>query len=310
MNDSFVDTNYISPHNKLNYYYTHHVKQFAECTVGPWTNDVLSIHEDVEEVMRSCGGAVQGIRELPLSLIFSTPEITEGEDRTYHNRADGGFVYVDDGSYCSGPEHWNWNNADNETSRNSCMMASLAFPNNRRRMWLTIKSSDASKLVAKRPKEQHLLNSKVLELSRPTPISLTDSNEESNDSDTIALTSSNIPTIIWSEVQRVRMSSSGQPWTLARAKWEKQLLADTNEEIKDAANEMKSFTGKLRGWAYINQDDNNLFEDVASDSVNLHMLAVCSESKVARSAVRCYDADGSLKSVVFLTGLLSQEGTE
>ena len=256
--------------------------------------------------MRSCGGAVQGIRELPLSLIFPTPEMSEEEDRTYHNRADGGFVYVDDGSYCSGPEYWNWN-ADNETSRNSVMMASLAFPNNRRRMWLTIKSSDASKLVAKRPKEQHLLNSKVLELSRPTSISLTDSKEESNDSDTIALTSSNIPTIIWSEVQRVRMPSSNQLWTLARAKWEK---ADTNEEIKDAANEMKSFTGKLRGWAYINQDDNNLFEDVASDSVNLHMLAVCSESKVARSAVRCYDADGSLKSVVFLTGLLSQEGTD
>lgn len=260
--------------------------------------------------MRSCGGAVQGIRELPLSLIFPKPEISEEEDRTYHNRADGGFVYVDDGSYCSGPEHWNWN-ADNETSRDSVMMASLAFPNNRRRMWLTIKSSDASKVVAKCPKEQHLLNSKVLELSRPTPKSLTDSNEESNDSDTIALTSSNIPTIIWSEVQRVRMPSSNQPWTLARAKWEKQqLLADTNEEIKDAANEMKSFTGKLRGWAYINQDDNNLFEDVASNTVNLHMLAVCSESKVARSAVRCYDADGSLKSVVFLTGLLSQEGTE
>ena len=263
--------------------------------------------------MRSCGGAVQGIRELPLSLIFPTPEMSEEEDRTYHNRADGGFVYVDDGSYCSGPEHWNWN-ADNETSRNSFMMASLAFPNNRRRMWLTIKSSEASKLVAMCPKEQHLLNSKVLELSRPTSTSLTDSNEsltdsneESNDSDTIALTSSNIPTIIWSEVQRVRMPSSNQLWTLARAKWEK---ADTNEEIKDAANEMKSFTGKLRGWAYINQDDNNLFEDVASDSVNLHMLAVCSESKVARSAVRCYDADGSLKSVVFLKGLLSQEGTE
>lgn len=255
--------------------------------------------------MRSCGGAVQGIRELPLSLLFPTTEMLEEEDRTYHNRADGGFVYVDDGSYCSGPEYWNWN-GENETSRNSFMMASLAFPNNRRRMWLTIKSSDASKVVAKCPKEQHLLNSKILELSRPTPTPLTDSNEESNDSDTIELTSSNIPTIIWSEVQRVRMPSSNQPWTLARAKWEKHL----HEEIKDAANEMKSFTGKLRGWAYINQDDNNLFEDVASDTVSLHMLAVCSESKVARSAVRCYDAEGSLKSVVFLTGLLSQEGTE
>jgi hypothetical protein len=42
----------------------------------------------VEEVMRSCGGAVQGIRE------------TNG---VYLNRASDGFVYFPDGSYSSGP---------------------------------------------------------------------------------------------------------------------------------------------------------------------------------------------------------------
>jgi hypothetical protein len=49
--------------------------------------DALAIGT-VEEVMRSCGGAVQGVRET---------------DGTYLNRADDGFVYFPDGSYSSGP---------------------------------------------------------------------------------------------------------------------------------------------------------------------------------------------------------------
>jgi len=40
-------------------------------------------HHVIEEVMRSCGGAVQGVRELD----------------DYHNRADDSFVYYDCGSY-------------------------------------------------------------------------------------------------------------------------------------------------------------------------------------------------------------------
>ena len=67
--------------------------EFANCIVGPWNlpaadDDAQPKKEEVEEVMRSCGGAIQGIRDLPLSNIF--PEAGE-EDRTYHNRADGGF---------------------------------------------------------------------------------------------------------------------------------------------------------------------------------------------------------------------------
>ena len=38
---------------------------------------------EIEEVMRSCGGAVQGIREFDI----------------YHNRADDSFVYYNCGSY-------------------------------------------------------------------------------------------------------------------------------------------------------------------------------------------------------------------
>jgi hypothetical protein len=80
---------------------------FGEALVGRWGNlrkpndyggflDAIHGKEDervlatgvVEEVMRSCGGAVQGVRET---------------DGVYLNRADDGFVYFPDGSYSSGP---------------------------------------------------------------------------------------------------------------------------------------------------------------------------------------------------------------
>ncbi|KAL3794348.1 hypothetical protein ACHAW5_009908 [Stephanodiscus triporus] len=90
---------------------------FASCIVGPWTATATtttttatteSIRE-VEEVMRSCGGAIQGIREIPLDK-----KASEEERRTYHNHADGGFVYDDDGSYTAGPEQWDWSVSDDE----------------------------------------------------------------------------------------------------------------------------------------------------------------------------------------------------
>ena len=45
-----------------------------------------------EEVMRSCGGAVQGVRVS-----------TDGVEGVVLNRQDDGFVFFDDGSWCLGP---------------------------------------------------------------------------------------------------------------------------------------------------------------------------------------------------------------
>ncbi len=52
---------------------------------------------EVEEVMRSCGGAVQGFEE--------TRHSADNEDpiSTYMNRADEKFTFFDCGSYCVGP---------------------------------------------------------------------------------------------------------------------------------------------------------------------------------------------------------------
>ena len=58
---------------------------FSESIVSSWHAPGDS-QEDVEEVMRSCGGAVQGIRD----------------NGIYCNRADDGFVFFDCGSYSFG----------------------------------------------------------------------------------------------------------------------------------------------------------------------------------------------------------------
>ena len=194
--------------------------------------------------MRSCGGAIQGIRELPLSFFFPGEEDnnnTSDQQRAYHNRADGGFVYADDGSYSAGPEQWDWNVSDesdeDETvspNAKQLLMASLAFPD-RRRAWLITDLSEASVAAVKCIAEEeenhnimHQLTPKVLELSRP--VSTTDDIISSNDDDALEEESMQLPTVHWKEIQRVRMPNPTMPWSLARAKWEKQVIAEAEEE--------------------------------------------------------------------------------
>ena len=98
---------------------------------------------------------------------------------------------------------------------------------------------------------------------------------------------------------------NSQPWSLARAKWEKQLAESDHdsEAIDDAAS-----VGPLAGWAYAEKipegQENALFGDALStgDAICVHMLAARPASGVARSAVRCYGADGALRAVAFLDG--------
>ena len=59
----------------------------------------------------------------------------------YHNRADGGFVYFDDGSYTSGAEK-----LEITSSNDSLMMTSLQF-SNRHRIWMTVNTHDALEAI-------------------------------------------------------------------------------------------------------------------------------------------------------------------
>jgi len=69
----------------------------------------LSTQRSVEEVIRSCGGAVQGVKELTTSPLLSTTTPDESVDsetlressieELYLNRADDGFCSFNDGSW-------------------------------------------------------------------------------------------------------------------------------------------------------------------------------------------------------------------
>lgn len=278
--------------------------EFANCIVGPWiTNQIdevsVSIREEVEEVMRSCGGAIQGIREIPF-VLSNVP--ADAKERVYHNRADGGFVYADDGSYSSGPEVW-----DASVSGGSSVMASLAFPD-RRRLLMTINLSDIVEISKEDVNTQQITSSKVLELSRPVSASTSGLGGD-NSISAVELDLSQL-SINWEIIQRARMSNSDQAWSLARAKWEKQIMQVEEVDDDDATIASNSEMASLVGWSYIDsisdRAENTLFGDaIGTNAVNLHMLAVCPTSNNARSVVRCYDSNGLLKSVAFLQGSIS-----
>lgn len=282
---------------------------FASCIVGPWIanpREVVSppIREEVDEVMRSCGGAIQGIREIPL-MLSDVPG--EEKERIYHNRADGGFVYADDGTYSAGPGKLDASEIKTLSSKDKLIMASLAFPD-RRRLLMTIDILDIFEaschgIVGIR----QLSSSKVLELSRS--VLATSIPGSSCEMSSIATLETTLPLLNWDGVRRVRMSNSDQTWSLARAKWEKQDVKTGNDD--DATRMNRSETASLMGCSYIetisDNTYNSLFGDIIkADTINLHMLAVCPVSNVARSVVRCYDSNGLLKSVAFAHGSISK----
>ncbi|EJK65668.1 hypothetical protein THAOC_13448 [Thalassiosira oceanica] len=263
--------------------------EFANSSVGPWSfvDEKLEnpVSCEVEEVMRSCGGAVQGIRELPIKFLFESED--EGE-RSYHNRADGGFVYFDDGSYSAAGTKCSSSSAG-VLSNSGPVMASLSFPGNRR-LWLNAKEP----VLAGNPTNDHI-PAKMLELSRIKP--LVKSNRECN--------TKTMPLIQWSSILRARMPSP-QPWSLPRSKWEKTAVSDDAEPFRDDGC---TFDRPLLGWTCVDSvESGDPFSDIVHQGIVLHMLGVCPESRIARSIARCYGSnDGELKSVAYLQGLAADE---
>ena len=259
--------------------------EFANSSVGPWSffEEKMEnpVSYEVEEVMRSCGGAVQGVREIPNKLMFE--DLVE---RSYHNRADGGFVYFDDGSYSAGgTERW---------SNSGLVMSSLSFPGNRR-LWLNAKSPTPS---GENPSNDQI-PARMLELSRTEP--LVRSNRECN-------TLPKPTSINWSHILRARMPSP-QPWSLARSKWEKIAVSNEADEAERFRDDGCTFDHPLLGWTCVDSvDAGDPFSDIDPQGIVVHMLGICPASRTARSIARCYGSnDGELKSVAYLQGRVAQE---
>lgn len=250
---------------------------------------------EVEEVMRSCGGAVQGIRELPLQIIFPNAN-REPEQRTYHNRADGGFVYTNDGTYSAGPEQFDFYQSVDEDTEN-VLMSSFSF--GKHRLLLTSTLQSATDAVNRCRSDEidlsAVTNVVQIELSRPT------SSFQEIPSPQGEVKSIQSEEISWNTIMRVRMPNLSMPWSLARAKWEKATLNTNENELIEPGHKLQQ-----PGSAEIElvSETNAIFGDLVNEGFIIRMRAVSRNTDLARTSIRCYDEKGQLKSVAFLEGSL------
>jgi len=257
--------------------------------------------------MRSCGGAVQGIKEVPLLLPPPLPDHNNDEDededdndddegpqtytnentseRKYHNRADDGFVFFDCGSYVSLPKDISSSSSSGVIPNN--IMCSLSLPTTN-----ALESKRQQKIrtiiTTGPPSFQTLVRgssgSSSIDLDTKTEEVYDDDGNDENDVNSykmvIPLTCA--PKLIrWEKGIVCRMSSPGQPWMLQRASWEKILRDDdidggggnTSSSIQnehELIRQEEADTGQSRteGWiTSFNADDNKDGEGIPKSYV-------------------------------------------
>lgn len=276
---------------------------FSEKIVGKWLGD-----DGVDEVMRSCGGAVQGIRELEIFSSSNNIDISSSE-RPYHNRANDGFIYFDCGSYSSGAV--NLKNDEKDGVTNYSFMTSLSLPSTSRRTVLT------ASVAVGRPD----LSTTIITDQPPMYVSLTRGGDPKNGDVKEDLFQKSLPSapanVRWDHEIICRMPSIGQSWMLQRAKWEQ--FADTNEETQHTVDAEKiNNEAQEIGWVQIKTGKSDMVnEDIlksqqiasyvgGQNSLIIQMGTVCTVTKLARAIVRCYQDDGKLLSVILQSGQMTE----
>jgi hypothetical protein len=240
---------------------------FSEKVIASWHAPDSATVQVAEEVMRSCGGAVQGVREIPFASCV------------YLNRADDGFVFFDCGTYTLGPVTLS------ETSSPS-FTTSLALSTNSR--VLLSCSLDANEKRA----QSQIAASRLYRVSfghdgsslRPEDFRVNVAEPSCND-------------IFWQKQLQCFMSSPGQSWALQRVKWEQKGMEETSPDF-EAAN-------ALQAWGNVAQlaRDTN----VNDNFVVLTMGVWCAETKCAKAVVREYNENRMLVRVALQTGMLLQD---
>jgi hypothetical protein len=202
---------------------------FAEKIVGTWSIQLSDddnsgkdscLEWNVEEVMRSCGGAVQGIREVPITIPRSDPELsTEG---AYLNRANDGFLFYSDGSYTVGPTRWiHHHHDDDDDDDKNQFLFNFPFYHGQCRVLIEIQN----------PNPTDHARARALVLSKYAP----PNSKSSSSTQMIAATIDRLlekpssEELVWSTELHCRMPSTSVPWSLQRAKWEKKSYNETND---------------------------------------------------------------------------------
>lgn len=139
------------------------------------------------------------------------------------------------------------------------------------------------------------LNSQHLLLKRPASTDLQVIQQENLNFDS---------DITRKSVSRVKMPNPSDTWSLPRAKWEKTSLIDDDTKLNDI-KQNQSFVSHVTVEKFSNAPRNNfLFHDLVNEGYTIKMQAVSTPNRAIRSAVRCYDQEGMLKSVAILKGTL------
>jgi hypothetical protein len=243
---------------------------FAGSILGKWQNGEET--SEVTEVMRSCGGAVQGVREVPVS---------NQEESIYLNRANDGWVYWEDASYSLGPVKLTEDNHNK-----LCTSLSLG---KRFRVLISTQLAVSSSNVEIRVPEQQTIT-----LGRP----------DSADSVSVSMEADGglLPPgwIEWSSQLRCRMSSTSQPWILQRVKWESQ--GDSRSEEAEMGESSSESSRTIKPWIHVEHRDNQ------ERCITVGACFVDSGDAVA--ICREYQANGNLSSISYLQGKANDAGEE
>lgn len=236
---------------------------FSDTIVGSWKTSKAEL--SVEEVMRSCGGAVQGVREVAITT-------TDVDNKGYYlNRANDGFVYFDCGSYTVGPTQLD---RDKE-HRFLCSLRHVGQSSCRVLVDFTIQEDFQACGT-----RVFYLSKKALQV--PPQIILFEQ----------------LPphfAIDWKFELRCRMASTSQLWNLQRAKWESALhgvseVATTNESSDNEAS------STVYVWVAPTQTKDG--------SKSIATCLVDPTFKCAVALVRDYNESGSLIAVTQKKGTL------
>jgi hypothetical protein len=178
---------------------------FCDKIVGSWQRSDGTILA-VDEVMRSCGGAVQGIQD----------------DTIYLNRADDGFCFFDCGTYSYGPII-----NDDVVSTTACsdqLVTSFALPT-KLRIVMTMTTTTSRPLLSS--SENNMVEAILARTYRVQDASSTSWTQHDLGVPRIAK-----PTFTIGRQMQCRMPSPKQSWMMQRARWEatsQRLNVDTIE---------------------------------------------------------------------------------
>jgi len=250
---------------------------FSERLICSWT-DETNEKSSVEEVMRSCGGAVQGVREM---TIVSPAGASGEDDGLYLNRANDGFVFMDSGFYTFGPT------SISEDTMKDLNVVNFMFGKTSRLLLTGTTSGQDASFLRKTFGGSDLLSPEI---------------EWADDYDKFP--------VMFESVIQCSTPGPGQPWNLQRAKWCK------NSSSGDCDDEAVS-PEKLSCWMTSNQPASQFAEwsglsttflgagwDAAGSVFSAGV--VCPAAGTIQAMARFYSDSGSLTNTLYLRGSLSE----